>query len=80
MAPSAVDETVSMRDAWKTLPDPVLYPVKEAKFEKYIEPQSDGYERAKSQSAGNAAIVIDNGTFVFDYRIVTECSPAKVCC
>lgn len=65
MAPSAVDDTVSRREVWKTLPDPVLYPVKEAKFEKYIEPQSDGYERAKAQSGGNPAIVIDNGKLVF---------------
>ncbi|KAL0472238.1 chromatin remodeling complex subunit [Neurospora intermedia] len=63
MAPSAVDDTVSRREMWKTLPDPVLYPVKEAKFEKYIEPQSDGYERMKAQSGGNPAIVIDNGSW-----------------
>lgn len=64
MAPSEVENPVSRREAWKTLPDPVLYPVKEAKFEKYIEPQSDGYERAKAQSSGNPAIVIDNGELV----------------
>lgn len=61
MAPSAVDETVSRRDAWKNLPPPTLYPVKEAKFEKYLPPQVDGRERALAQPEGQAAIVIDNG-------------------
>ncbi|KAK4155779.1 actin-like protein arp5 [Chaetomidium leptoderma] len=62
MAPSAIDETVSRRDAWKSLPPPTLYPVKEAKFEKYLPPQLDGRERALAQPDGQAAIVIDNGS------------------
>lgn len=61
MAPSAVDETVSRRDAWKNLPPPTVYPVKEARFEKYLPPQVDGHERALAQPEGKAAIVIDNG-------------------
>jgi actin-related protein 5 len=61
MAPSAIDETVSRREAWKNLPPPTVYPVKEAKFEKYLPPQVDGRERALAQPAGQAAIVIDNG-------------------
>ncbi len=61
MAPSAVDETVSRREAWKTLPAPTLYPVKEAKFDKYLPPQLDGRERALALPKGQAAIVIDNG-------------------
>ncbi|KAK4126244.1 ARP5-like protein [Parathielavia appendiculata] len=62
MAPSAIDETVSRRDAWQNLPPPNVYPVKEAKFEKYLPPQIDGRERALAQPAGQAAIVIDNGS------------------
>jgi actin-related protein 5 len=61
MAPSATDETVSQRDAWKNLPPPTVYPVKEAKFEKYLPPQLDGRERALARPEGQAAIVIDNG-------------------
>ncbi len=63
MSPMAIDEpVVSRREAWKNLPPPTIYPVKEAKFEKYITPQIDGYETAKAQPEGKAAIVIDNGT------------------
>ncbi|AEO66930.1 931372c0-f32a-4f2f-8f07-e9b7afdc2dd6 [Thermothielavioides terrestris] len=62
MAPSATDETVSQRDAWKNLPPPTVYPVKEAKFEKYLPPQLDGRERALARPEGQAAIVIDNGS------------------
>lgn len=61
MAPSATDETVRRREAWRDLPAPTLYPVKEAKFEKYLPPQVDGRERALAQPQGQAAIVIDNG-------------------
>ncbi|KAK4181832.1 putative actin-related protein 5 [Triangularia setosa] len=62
MAPAAVDEVVSRRDAWMTLPPPTLYPVKEARFEKYLEPQTDGRKRALVLPQGQAAIVIDNGS------------------
>jgi actin-related protein 5 len=61
MAPSAVEETISQRDAWKSLPPPTLHPVKEARFEKYLPPQLDGREKALAQPDGQAAIVIDNG-------------------
>lgn len=62
MAPSATGDTVSSRrEAWKNLPPPTLYPVKEARFEKYLPPQIDGRERALAQPEGQAAIVIDNG-------------------
>jgi len=64
MAPMALDEPVSRREAWKLLPPPTIYPVKEARFEKYLTPQSDGYEKAKAQPEGKAAIVIDNGELV----------------
>ncbi|KAL2153184.1 hypothetical protein VTH82DRAFT_4339 [Thermothelomyces myriococcoides] len=63
MAPSATGDTVSSRrEAWKNLPPPTLYPVKEARFEKYLPPQIDGRERALAQPEGQAAIVIDNGS------------------
>ncbi|KAL1838724.1 hypothetical protein VTJ49DRAFT_2261 [Mycothermus thermophilus] len=63
MAPSAIDEAVNVRrEAWRDLPPPTLYPVKEAKFEKYLPPQLDGRERALAQPPGEASIVIDNGS------------------
>ncbi|KAK4146857.1 actin-like protein arp5 [Dichotomopilus funicola] len=62
MAPSATGEPVNPREAWKTLPPPTIYPVKEAKFEKYLPPQLDSRERALAQPDGQAAIVIDNGS------------------
>ncbi|GAB1318879.1 Actin-related protein 5 [Madurella fahalii] len=62
MAPSAMDEIISQREAWKSLPPPTLYPVKEARFEKFLPPQLDGRERALAQPPGQAAIVIDNGS------------------
>lgn len=60
MTPSAIDEMASRREAWKTLPPSTLYPVKEARFEKYLPPQVDGHERALAQE-GQASIIIDNG-------------------
>lgn len=63
MTPSAIDGTgsVSLREAWRQLPPPTLYPVKEARFEKFLPSQLDGRETALAQPAGTAAIVIDNG-------------------
>ncbi|KAL6860189.1 Nuclear actin-protein involved in chromatin remodeling [Amphichorda felina] len=66
MAPSAIDEPaaadgdVKMANA-RTYPPAHIYPVKETRFEKYIEPQGDGRRRALEQPDG-AAIVIDNGS------------------
>ncbi|KAL1866117.1 hypothetical protein VTK73DRAFT_4910 [Phialemonium thermophilum] len=62
MAPAATEEVRNQREAWKSLPPPTVYPVKEAKFEKYIPPQVDGYEKALAQPEGEAVIVIDNGS------------------
>jgi actin-related protein 5 len=63
MAPMEIDAPVgvSRREAWKSLPPPTIYPVKENKFEKYIPPQIDGRETVKSQSGSGPAIIIDNG-------------------
>jgi len=74
MAPSAIEETVNRRDAWKTLPAPKLYPVKEARFEKYIPPQVDGHERALAQPDGKAAIIIDNGTNSANFSNIILCA------
>ena len=60
MAPSAVDEPKQTRPEERTYPPANIYPVKETRFEKYIEPQADGYRKALEQQ-GSAAIVIDNG-------------------
>lgn len=43
------------------LSPPTLYPAKDLHFDKYVEPQPDGYQKAKSQESDQAAIVIDNG-------------------
>lgn len=66
MAPSAVDDPASeavdvkMTDE-KTYPPANIVPVRETRFEKYTEPQSDGREKALEQYSDSAAIVIDNG-------------------
>jgi actin-related protein 5 len=59
MAPSAVDEPKQIRPEERTYPPAKIFPMKETRFEKFIEPQADGYRKAFEH--GNAAIVIDNG-------------------
>ncbi|KAG5928052.1 hypothetical protein E4U42_001327 [Claviceps africana] len=61
MAPSATDEAKQTGPSDRKLPQPKLYPVKETRFETFIEPQSDGYKKALEQP-DKAAIVIDNGS------------------
>lgn len=61
MAPSAVDEPKQTGPLDRDIPPPKLFPVKETRFEEYIEPQSDGYKKALEQP-DRAAIVIDNGS------------------
>lgn len=61
MAPSAIDDIVSRREAWKSLATPTLHPVKEARFGKFVAPQIDGRETALTQPEDKRAIVIDNG-------------------
>jgi actin-related protein 5 len=64
MAPSAIDGPEPMvlnARPEKTYPPAKIFPVQDAKFEKYITPQVDGRERALAQPDGRAAIVIDNG-------------------
>jgi actin-related protein 5 len=64
MAPTAIDEPAAAAPPQdtKTYPPAKIYNVKDIKFEKYIEPKSDGRKRALEQP-GSAAIVIDNGEY-----------------
>jgi actin-related protein 5 len=61
MAPSAVDVPMPDAESQTAIPPPQLYAPKELHFEKYLDVQPDGYRRAVSRPAGEAAIVIDNG-------------------
>ncbi|KFA78857.1 hypothetical protein S40288_05305 [Stachybotrys chartarum IBT 40288] len=62
MAPSAIDQpAVTASTVTKTYPPATIFPVKETRFEKFIEPQEDGRKRALEHS-GDAALVIDNGS------------------
>lgn len=63
MAPSATDPPALPQRAEKSYPPAKIFNVKETKFEKHIEPQSDGREKARAQPDGTVAIVIDNGKF-----------------
>ncbi len=62
MAPSAIYSPTQDVQPSEVKP-PQLYSVKEAHFERFLEPQSDGFRRAVSRGPGNTAIVIDNGDF-----------------
>lgn len=62
MAPSAIDGPAAPAPPEKTYPPANIFPVKETKFEEYVEPRGDGYKKALEQP-DSAAIVIDNGTF-----------------
>lgn len=59
MPPSAVAGTASRFP--ETVGPPKIYPVKEARFPGFIEPQPDGYRKAQQAGPDNVAIVIDNG-------------------
>ncbi|OAA47785.1 Actin-like protein [Metarhizium rileyi] len=62
MAPSAIDGPKQTRPEEKVYPPANIFPVKETLFEKYLEPQSDGYKKALERHENDAAIVIDNGS------------------
>jgi actin-related protein 5 len=68
MAPSATEPT----EPQALLPPPQTYTPREAHFEKFIEPQRDGYGKAKSQPTDRVAIVIDNGS-LFHLAIAPSC-------
>lgn len=63
MVPMAIDivEPLPRREAWKLLPEPTIYPVKDAGLEDFVEQRPDGYKAAKRRADGDAVIVIDNG-------------------
>ena len=65
MAPSAIYSLTQETGQPSVIKPPQTYPVKEAHFEKYLEPQPEGYQRAVARGPGNTAIVIDNGTMAF---------------
>jgi len=64
MAPSATEDSLPPlpKRQEKTYPPARIFNVKETKFEKLVDIQSDGRQQALSSSNGNAAIVIDNGS------------------
>lgn len=67
MAPSATSDSAftipdSKRPAERVYPPAKIFPPREAKFENPIPVQPDGLEKARAQTPGSAAIVIDNGT------------------
>ncbi|KAG4027104.1 hypothetical protein MFRU_033g00740 [Monilinia fructicola] len=66
MSPSAMDIDLPASELQKstTTSPPTIYPAKDIHFDKYVEPQPDGYQKAKSRESGQAAIVIDNGSSV----------------
>lgn len=57
-----IDEPLPRREAWKLLPEPTIHPVKDYTMEEFVQPRSDGYEKAKTMPDGEACIVIDNGS------------------
>lgn len=61
MAPSAIDRPGQGQSQPAVTTPPHLYSVKEAHFERFLEPQPDGYEQAVGRGSSNVAIVIDNG-------------------
>jgi len=76
MAPSAmdIDSAAPAAEQENAVPPPKLYPPREAHFERFIEPKSDGYQKAKSRGSDRAAIVIDNGKSLFIARaLTTQC-------
>lgn len=60
MAPSATGEQNGSSNVTELSP-PKLYPVHEAHFPGYLEPQPDGYPKARRMGRDEAAIIIDNG-------------------
>ncbi|KAH7035577.1 putative chromatin remodeling complex subunit [Microdochium trichocladiopsis] len=64
MAPSAIDDPLPPlpKREEKTYPPARICNVKETKFEKAVEIQTDGRRQALSRTDGSAAIVIDNGS------------------
>jgi actin-related protein 5 len=62
MSPSAIEPFAQAPLPQDAIPPPHLYTPREAHFDRFVEPRSDGYQKAVSQGPDRAAIVIDNGT------------------
>lgn len=62
MAPSAVESCTQASEAQNAIQPPHLYTPRELHFEKFLDVQADGYQKAVSRGPGRAAIVIDNGS------------------
>jgi hypothetical protein len=78
MAPSAIDQPAAAPPNTKTYPPAKIFPVKETRFEKFIEPENKGYKRALEQP-GSAALVIDNG-IASRYVCLLHVQPAYLLC
>lgn len=61
MAPSAIEPLAQISTPREAVPPPRLYTPREAHFESFVEPQYDGFSKAKSKGFEKATIVIDNG-------------------
>ena len=61
---------ISMADAGQqsALPPQRIYNVNDARFEGYQEPRPDGYQKAKTSYSNSAAIVIDNGRYIYLFK------------
>lgn len=74
MSPSAMDLDAPASEQQNSISPPTLYPAKDLHFDKYVDPQPDGYRTAKSRGSGQAAIVIDNGNSTLG---IMACIPQK---
>ena len=68
MAPSAIEAPLELQ----ALPLPRTYAPREAHFEGFIVPQTDGYRNAKAQPSDRVAVVIDNGIEQFACSLLRE--------
>lgn len=70
MAPSATEPPAQTSSPGDAPPPPRIYAPRDAHFETFIEPQRDGYRKAKSKGSDKVAIVIDNGLDPSSMRIL----------
>lgn len=69
MAPSAIDQPAIAAPIPKSYPPARIYPVKETRFENYIEPETDGRRKAL-ENPGSSAIVIDYGADTLSAKLM----------
>lgn len=79
MAPSATDDAIiaSKMPPAREYPPAKIFPMKEAKFEKSVEIQSDGREKALARD--DAVIVIDNGQLASRIPYAPALTVADLC-